>query len=285
MTAREPVMRPPLLLPVALAAAVAPVAACAEGGPWLCPTEAPTGPLRPLADLRYVAHAFGSPDGLAQSEHYTESRAGFDASYHNGFRVYEIDLVTLADGTVAAVHDQNEDEYGLDRGFAELTRPELEGRLWKDKYPVLFGEDIIGLMVDHPDVWMILDTKWDHAAIARRLVELSPDDGVRDRIVPHLVSAAHVEALTAIYPFPERMLARYQWDGTDAEIEQRMVDLGIDDVMMWWNWRWNETIQAAMEARGFHVWVHSPAEHDLIHSFTDRGIGVYSDGYIACGAR
>lgn len=272
-------MRASTFLPVLACAALA---ACAEGHGALCPSAAPPGPLRPLAELRHVAHAFGSPDGLEQGEHYTESRAAFDASYHNGFRVFEIDLGTLADGTVAAVHDQNEAEYGLDRSFTELTRADLEGHAWNGKYPVLFGEDLIALMVDHPDIWMILDSKWDHAAIARRLVELAPDDSVRDRLVPHLVSAEHVEALAAIYPFPERMLARYQWDGTDAEIEARMVALGIDDVMMWWNWRWNETVQAALTARGFHVWVHTPAEPELIDSFTARGIGVYTNGYIAC---
>jgi glycerophosphoryl diester phosphodiesterase len=254
------------------------------GEPARCREAAPPGALRPLADNRFVAHAFGSPQGLVPEELYTESRAAFDVSYHNGFRVYEIDLVTLADGTVAAVHDQHEADYGLDRPFDQLTRGEVEGHAWKGMYPVLFGEDIIALMVAHPDVWMILDTKWAHEAIARTMVDLAPDDGVRDRLVPHVVSAAHATALPTIYPFPERMLARYQWDGTDAEIEANMRAHGLDDVMMWWDWRWNESIQAAMDAAGFHVWVHTPAEPDRIEAFADRGIGVYTDGYIPCGA-
>lgn len=249
-----------------------------------CPGAAPPGSLRPLEDVRYVAHAFGSPHGLRQDEHYTESREAFDVSYHNGFRAYEIDLVTLGDGTVAALHDQNEQEYGVEgRTFAEMTRAEVEGLRWGDAYDVLFGEDVIELMVAHPDIWMILDTKWDHEAIARAMVALAPDDGVRDRLVPHVVSQAYADALPDIYPFPERMLARYQWDGTDGEIEARMTALGIDDVMMWWDSRWNEGLQQAMDAAGYHVWVHTPAEPEQIEAFTARGVGVYTDGYIACG--
>lgn len=268
----------------ALSLAVVALAGCGDSEPALCPEASAPGPLRPLADNRFVAHAFGSPLGLHPGDEiYTESRAAFDASYHNGFRVYEIDLVTLADGAVAAVHDQHEDDYGLDRPFDQLTRAEVEGHTWKGKYPVLFGEDIIGLMVDHPDIWMILDTKWSHEAIARAMVDLAPDDGVRDRLVPHLVSEAHVQALTTIYPFPERMLARYQWDGTDAQIEQRMRAHGLDDVMMWWDSRWNESLQAAMDAAGFHVWVHTPAEPEQIEGFVARGVGVYSDGWLPCG--
>jgi hypothetical protein len=34
---------------------------------------------------------------------------------------------------------------------------------------------------------------------------------------------------------------------------------------------------------GFHVWVHTLAEPERIDAFADRGIGVYTDGYIACG--
>jgi glycerophosphoryl diester phosphodiesterase len=264
--------------------AVTAVAACGDNAAILCPGAAPPGALRPIAELPYVAHAFGSPYGLLQDEHYTESRAAFDASYHNGFRVYEIDLVTLGDGTVAAVHDEHEEEYGLDRGFEEITRADLEGKTWMGKYPVLFGEDVIALMVSHPDIWMILDTKWSHEEIARRMIELAPDDGVRDRLVPHVVSEAHATVLPTIYPFPEQMLARYQWDGTDAEVQQRMTAHAIDNVMMWWNWRWNETLQAAMTTAGYHVWVHTPEEPDLIEEFVGKGIGVYTNGYIPCGA-
>jgi glycerophosphoryl diester phosphodiesterase len=268
---------------VVAATLAAAIAGCGDNVETRCdPASVPGAAPAPFEQVKLVAHAFGSPDGLAQSEHYTESREGFETSYHNGFRAYEIDLVMLADGTVVALHDAHEEEYGLTIPFDQAERADLEGRKWKGKYDVLFGEDIIALMVAHPDVWMILDTKWSHAEIDQAMVALAPDDSVRDRLVPHVTSEEHANLLPSIYPFPELMLARYWWDGTDAEVEQRMVAHGIDNVMMWWNWRWNETLQAAMDAAGYHVWVHTPEEPELILDFLGKGVGVYSNGWFPC---
>lgn len=249
-----------------------------------CAGEAPAGALAPFENQAYIAHAGGSPYGLLQLEPYTNSREAFAVSYANGFRAFEFDLIRLADGEVLVAHDYREDEYGLPDGtFPTLTRPEVEDLRWMGKYPVMFAEDLIGLMVDHPDAWIILDTKLgNHAAIAAALVAAAPDDTVRDRMVPHLTSEAHVIELEAVYPFPERMIANYQWDGTDAEQLERMERLGIDNIMMSWKWRWSEETQATMDAAGRHVWVHTPAEPEQMLDFTARGVGVYSDGWIEC---
>ena len=251
----------------------------------LCPVEAPRGTApAPLEDVRFVAHAFGSPRGLMQLEHYSESREAFEASYWNGFRAYEIDLLLLADGSVAAVHDMSEKVYGLEKPFTQATRPELESRLWNGKYRVLFGEDLIDLLVTHPDIWLILDTKCCHEAIAKKLVELAPDNTVRDRIVPHVTGPAHASALPGIYPFPEQLYARYWWGGTDTEVLARLEAYHIDNVMMWWDSNWSEPLQAAADERGLHVWVHTPSDPDTIEDFVARGVGTYTDGYITCGS-
>jgi hypothetical protein len=252
--------------------------------PALCPAEsAPQAAPSPFAETRFVAHAFGSPSGLQQLEHYTESREGFEVSYRNGFRAFEIDLMRLADGSVAAVHDGAEKKYGItDKRFTELTRSELEGRRWNGKYPVLFAEDIVELFVAHPDAYLILDTKCCHEDIARTFVELAPDDSVRDRIIPHVTGDSHAMALPAIYPFPEQLYARYQWPGTDDQLLARMDHFELHDVMMWWDKEWTEDFQSRADALGYHVWVHSPEDPAVIEDFTARGVGTYTEGYITC---
>jgi glycerophosphoryl diester phosphodiesterase len=250
-----------------------------------CPVLADQpGALTPLAEQGFVAHAGGSPTGLTQLDPYSNSREAFEASYANGFRAFELDLLTLADGEIVVAHDADEYRYSLHVGFAALTRPQVEGSRWQDRYPILFGDDLIELMVEHPDIWVILDTKVDHAAIARGLLALAPDDSVRDRLVPHLASEEHVAELAALYPFPERMIATYRWPGDDDELLERMDRLGIDDVMMWFDRRWTEDTQARMDQAGHHVWVHTPPEPAQLESFRGRGVGVYSDGFITCPA-
>lgn len=70
----------------------------------------------------FVAHALGEIDG----ESYTNSRQAFERSYERGFRVFEADLVQLADGTVWTVHDNYEERYGLSDRFDRLTAEDLE---------------------------------------------------------------------------------------------------------------------------------------------------------------
>jgi glycerophosphoryl diester phosphodiesterase len=271
-------------LTVAIVAAMA-LGACGDNElPELCPSASVTHAKPPPFDsVRFVAHAFGSPSGLQQLEHYTESREGFEVSYRNGFRAFEIDLIELADGSVAAVHDQAESEYGIvGKKFTELTRADLEGRRWNGEYPVLFAEDIVKLLVDHPDIWLITDTKCCHEDIARTFVELAPDDSVRDRIVPHVTGYAHAAALPHIYPFPEQMYARYWWGGTDDEVLARLETYDLHDVMMWWDRDWNGDFQARAEAAGIHVWVHTPEDPHVIQDFVASDVGTYTDGYITC---
>jgi glycerophosphoryl diester phosphodiesterase len=242
--------------------------------------------LQPLESHGFVAHAGGSPQGLLQEERYTNAREAFEVAYANGFRVFEFDLVLLGDGDVVVAHDFHEHEYGFSDGsFPRLSRTDLEGARWRGQYALMFGEDLIELMVEYPDVWVILDTKLDgHVEIDRKLIELAPDDSVRDRMVPHLASEEHVAALAEIYPFPEQMVAVYRWGGSDSQQVERMQRLGIDNIMMWWDSRWSETTQATLDAAGANVWVHSPDDPDVIRDFRGRGVGVYSNGWIDCGA-
>lgn len=237
--------------------------------------------LVPLEDLDYVAHAGGSPYGLNQSPSYTNSRQAFEVSYSNGFRAFEFDLITLGDGTVTLAHDHHEDHYGLSKAFGDSTRADVEGLLYDGHFEVLFAEDLIELMVEFPDVWIILDTKWDHQYIAQTLVDMAPNDQVRDRMVPHLASGEHVEALKEIYEFPEQMIAVYRWSGSDSGIADRKALYGVDNVMMWWDSRWSPSFQNMLEASGLNVWVHTPHEGEVIQSFLDQGIRVYSGGLIA----
>ena len=237
--------------------------------------------LQPLEDHRFVAHAGGSPHGLDQVPPYTNSREAFEASYKNGFRVYEFDMITLGDGTVNLAHENHEEHYGLDIKFPAATRADMVGRRYDGRYELMFAEDLIDIMVNHPDIWVIIDSKWDHEAIAQTLVAMAPNDAVRDRLVPHLVSAEHTHNLIEIYPFPEQMIALYRWDGGDYSVIYRMKTYGVDNVMMWWDRRWSEQTQRTLSAAGLKVWVHTPGEGKLIEWLLSRNARVYSDGYIS----
>src|SRR5262249_45058211 len=143
-------------------------------------------------------------------------------------------------------------------------------------------QDLIDLLVDHPDAWMILDTKWDHVIIDQALVDLAPDDSVRDRLIPHVGSDEQAAALPGIYDFPEKMLAVYRWGGTDQQNLDRLARYGYGNIMMWWDTRWSPAPQATFANAGYHVWVPPPDEPQIILDFRSQGVGVYSNGWIEC---
>ena len=90
-------------------------------------TRAP--PLRPQAltsgynPYGFVAHAFGAIDGHV----YSNSLEAFQRNYGRGFRVFEVDLVRLADGTALLAHDGLEANYGLNKPFTQATWADLAG--------------------------------------------------------------------------------------------------------------------------------------------------------------
>ena len=274
------------VIAIHLAGALGILSAC-QGEPGrnraLCsvPPEVPDG-LVPIEELGFVAHAGGSPYGLQQLEPYSNSREAFEISYQNGFRVFEFDFLVLADGAVVVAHDYHEEEYGLPISFHDATRADVEGLKWRGKYEIMFAEDIIDLLVEHPTIWVILDSKWGHVEVNKAMVELAPDTSVLDRIVPHLASDEHATAIPDIYPFPEQMVAGYRWRGSDDDFLFRMELYGVDNIMLWWDTRWTEELQDQMDQAGHHVWVHTPEDPDVIEDFRSRGVGVYSNGYIPC---
>ncbi len=270
-------MRPKVLIATLIA-----LAGCGEPevDPLLC-INTRGNTLEAFDDLRYIAHGGGSPGGLLQTEVYSNSREAFEVSYANGFRAFEFDLVTLGDGTVVVAHDGHEYRYGVDKDFWDATRADFEGRRWHGRYDILFVEDLVDLLRDYPDVWIVLDNKWEEIEIAAAIVAAADSDpAVLDRVVPHMVSEDHTRAVEDIYPFPQRMVAVYQWAGGDAYLIQQMQRFGIEHVMMWYDKRWSEHTQAAFEQAGLQMWVHTPHEPDAIDDFLGRGINIYSDGHI-----
>jgi hypothetical protein len=102
----------------------------------------------------FVAHAFGVIDGHT----YTNSLEAFQRSYGRGFRVFEVDVVRLKDGTALLAHNGLEENYGLNKPFREASWAELAGHRYLGRYTILRSQDLVRLLRDHPDAYAILDS-------------------------------------------------------------------------------------------------------------------------------
>jgi glycerophosphoryl diester phosphodiesterase len=244
------------------------------------------------APYGFVAHAFGAIDGFL----YSNSLEAFRRNYGRGFRVFEVDLVRLADGTALLAHDGLEANYGLSKPFAEATWADLAGKKYLGRYTILRTQELAGLLRAHPDMYVILDSKYARLDIYRSMLRHAPERSLRERIFPHVEDRAELSAFRTAYPLQNYMLALYH-----TQIRNRYDDPIAGDftsryrapaVMMFWQDR-NLSISLAANARqgrryrpsfasalkgvGANVYVHSLGDPNQVQRFWDLGIGVYSD--------
>lgn len=241
-----------------------------------------------------VAHSMGSADGKP----YTNSLEAFESSYAKGFRIFETDLMPLADNEVILAHDAHESYFGLTKTFPDYKRDELTGIRYNGKYTVLFGEDLVALLRKYPDVYMILDTKANHASVLRTLRDIAGANAdVMDRMIPHVTDDANIAAVREVYPFKQTLLALYRLLPSRPYSQQEIIDLvdrnRLTGVMVTINEQDPnvakinndgkggysfEVFRLALQKQGIPLYVHSADSKDQINYFRARGVGVYSDG-------
>lgn len=223
----------------------------------------------------YVAHALGSIDGKT----YTNSKEAFELNYKKGFRIFEVDLILLKDGTVFCAHNNARSKYGLSKAFAETTMDELSGTLCLGKYTPLNGSQLLNLLNEYKDAYIITDTKYSHIAILKTLVAEAEKKypSVLDRIIPHIAGAYDLRQLRRIYPFQYYMLALYRSSMTDDQVIEFVKDNHISAVMMWWDSRYTDEFKEKLRRAGAVTYVHSLRDPKKIASFREQGVGIYID--------
>ena len=243
--------------------------------------------------MAYVAHAMGGVNGRA----YTNSREAFEQNYAKGFRVFEVDFITLKDGTIMALHNGTEPALGLDKPYREATYAEVRGRKYLGRYTVLTGNQVLALMRKHRDVHVVIDTKWSHVEIVKRLLRDAGDPQVARRLLPHIAGQADLDEIRRDYPLQHYVVALYrtQWIGAfdDPEVLAFVRRNKAPAVMMWIRRRdWSQSLAAnnsegrrfspsfalALQNAGAVVYVHSTSDPDTMAEFVERRVGVYSDG-------
>jgi hypothetical protein len=230
----------------------------------------------------FVAHAMGMPPG---GRTYTNSLEAFTASYAEGFRTFEVDLVRLRDGKILAAHDRAEHHYGLPSGtrFGDVTAEQMRGRRFDRRWTTLIDTDLITLLQRHPDATLILDTKGamrQQLAMARRLVRLAPPS-VQARLVPHVHNQHQLDALRSMRAFTDFVFATYirpkERLATAPEFLRRNK---LQTVMIGSGYYTEELRMALVRAGARWVFVHSISAPEEVIRWRMRGLGVYSNDWI-----
>ena len=132
---------------------------------------------------RYIAHAGGEVKGIKS----TNSKQALDENYANGFRLFELDIITTSDGKMVAAHD-----WGMWSRFTDYkgSLPPshatfMERKIYGD-YTTLDMDGINAWFAAHPDAILITDKLNDPVAFAKRFVD-------KDRLIMELFSALSMD--------------------------------------------------------------------------------------------
>ncbi len=234
-----------------------------------------------------IAHALGEYEGKIE----TNSKEAFLQSWENGFRVMEADFVYTSDNVLVVRHDfEPGGSYYRLEIQPNATQPVMDLNTFLNTKIVyeqtpLTAEDLLELMVEYSDVYLVTDTKnTDEATIKSQfqdLYEIAHRIGhpeILDRIIPQIYHEDMLGWVQSIYPFPQWIYTLYQQADIDyAETAQFCAANNIGVVTIEKS-RVTWDIVQTFKAQGVKVYVHTVNRYMQLQELLNMGVsGIYTD--------
>lgn len=178
-----------------------------------------------------IAHAFGEIGGNT----YTNSLEAFQLNYAQGHRVFEVDLTFPGDSyTLIACHDKAHwrAKSGAPSSVAYTYESFMASTLCGQYTPMDY-RDVIDLMIEHPDICIVTDTKYtDRVSVLLQFAQLvkyaqARDASVLDRLIPQIYHEDMLSWVMSVYPFRSVIYTVYQTAASDQEILEFCQHSGI----------------------------------------------------------
>lgn len=233
-----------------------------------------------------IIHAMGLIDGVS----YTNSLEAFQIHYANGQRYFETDFSVTSDDRLVAKHDWGD---GWQEGIDDEHVPTEEffvNTPLLGKYTPLSLEDIILLMQQYEDVYIVTDTKDADPVLARKdisiLVETAREMdamGVLDRFVIQFYNTEMYEAIKDIYDFPNYIFTLYQvWFGDEGEFADHCRFCAVNGVrtITMWDYKYadNQNLSRIAKRYGIQIYVHTVNDRETAEKMLSLGAyGIYTD--------
>ncbi|MBP3307461.1 MAG: hypothetical protein J6L66_07560 [Anaerotignum sp.] len=235
---------------------------------------------------RLIAHAFGEVDNKIE----TNSKEAFINAWENGFRVVEGDFTYTSDGVLVLRHD-----FEKDGSYARLEIKTDQDKVMDSQTylntPIIFTQtpmravDLMYLMVEYPDMYLVTDTKdTDQATVQRQfrdIVSIAKNIGhpeVLDRIIPQLYNKEMIKWIKAIHPFENWIFTLYLYNNPDYDdIANYCKANGIQTVTLHVDRATRENV-GKLKAKGLKVYAHTTNRYLTMKNLLNVGVdGIYTD--------
>lgn len=161
----------------------------------------------------YIAHALGGIMG----DVYTNSYEAFLLNYQLGQRVFEVDFLMTDDGETVALHDAEQWHNSIQQNPDDaLTSGNFLSALFNQKYHTIDYRTVVDLMITHPDIYLVTDSKYtDKSHVTAEFTQIidyakSKDVSVLDRFVVQIYHPEMLEWVMELYPWKSVIYTLYQ---------------------------------------------------------------------------
>lgn len=233
-----------------------------------------------------IAHALG---GIGEYT-YLNSKEGFLASYQMGCRLFEVDLTKTSDGIWVCRHNWNQPLGQWDgEEKTVLSAEEFLSRPLYGKYTPMTLEDLLMLLKDYPDAFVLLDSKQYSLRNYQKTIEDYADyleiarnagaEEVIDQLIPEIYNQNMFAGAALLYGFPAYIYSLWQ-EYSIQEIEKIALfcaEKGILAATVSYEY-WSEEIQDIFEKHGVQVYVYTVNDPEQAAYYRGQGVaGVCTD--------
>ena len=233
-----------------------------------------------------IAHALG---GIGDKT-YLNSKESFLAAYQMGCRLFEVDLTRTADGVWVCRHSWKQSLGQWDGEEAKvLSSEEFLASPIYGKYTPLTFEDLMLLLKEYPDAFVMIDSKQYSVRNYQRTLEdyaqyreISIKAGIEHtlkQIIPEIYNSAMYPGTALLYKFPAYIYSLWQ-EYTTEELNDIAEFCQTNKIMAVTIYRdyWSEEVQKIFDERDILVYIYTINDKEEARRYLANGAqGVCTD--------
>ena len=241
-------------------------------------------------DYGTIAHALG---GIGDKT-YLNSRESFLASYQMGCRLFEVDLTKTSDGVWVCRHSWNQPLGQWDGDKKQvLSSEEFLSRPLYGKYTPMTLEDLLILLKDYPDAFVMLDSKQYSMRNYQRTIEdyadyleIAQNAGVSEvagQLIPEIYNQVMFSGTALLYEFPAYIYSLWQEYSLEEiqDIASFCEERGILAATVSREY-WSQEIQDIFDEKGIRVYIYTVNDPEEASYYREEGAaGVCSDSLVS----
>lgn len=237
-----------------------------------------------------ITHALGSLDGLT----YLNSRESFINFYDKGCRLFEVDLTKTSDGVWVCRHNWKEPLGQWDGEERKvLSSEEFLNTPIYEKYTPMTFEDLLKLLKEYPDAFVMVDSKQYSVRNYQRTLEdyaqyreIAINAGIEEtlgQIIPEIYNSAMFSGTAQLYKFPSYIYSLWQEYSVEElnDIADFCQTSHIGAVTIYCDY-WSEEIQKIFDEREILVYIYTVNDKEEAINYRQNGAaGVCTDILLA----